>query len=123
MYELIVKGHFSSAHRVRGYKGKCEHLHGHNWLVEVTLRKGSLDRLGMVMDFKDIKKILNDMLDGYDHKYLNELPDFKRVNPTTENIARLLAGKLQKQLKPTGVKVVRVNVWESEQSGACYVVR
>ena len=120
MYELIVNGHFSSAHNLRGYRGKCEQLHGHNWAVETTVRKSKLDRLGMVVDFKEIKRVINSILDEYDHRYLNELPDFKRVNPTTENIARLICHKLAKQLKGLGVKVTRVCVWESDQNGACY---
>jgi 6-pyruvoyltetrahydropterin/6-carboxytetrahydropterin synthase len=120
MYELLVKSHFSSAHRLRGYHGKCENLHGHNWNVEVTIRGGKLNPQGMIIDFDELKKVINSVLEEYDHKYLNELPDFRRLNPTTENISFLISGKIQKKLKAKRVKVIKVCVWESDQCGACY---
>ncbi|MBI4712398.1 MAG: 6-carboxytetrahydropterin synthase QueD [Planctomycetes bacterium] len=119
-YELIVKSHFSAAHNLRNYRGKCEHLHGHNWSVDVTLTGRKLDKTGMLVDFKVLKGYLKSVLDRYDHAYLNELPDFKRVNPTTENIAYLLHKKLQTLLRPKGLKVTKVCVWESPECGSCY---
>ncbi|MFA5793973.1 MAG: 6-carboxytetrahydropterin synthase QueD [Candidatus Brocadiia bacterium] len=120
MYELLIKNHFSSAHRLRGYRGKCENLHGHNWNVDVTIRGGKLNSQGMIIDFDELKKIINSVLEEYDHKYLNELPDFRKLNPTTENISFLISVKLQKKLKTKRVKVIKVCVWESAQCGACY---
>ncbi|MEW6355629.1 MAG: 6-carboxytetrahydropterin synthase QueD [Planctomycetota bacterium] len=119
MYELTVESEFAAAHNLREYDGKCENLHGHNWKVQVILAAEKLDRLGMVMDFRDAKRIVADVLDEYDHHYLNELEDFKEHNPTTENIARILQQKLAGQM-PQGVTVAKVTVWESERCGASY---
>ena len=120
VYELHVEDHFSAAHSLRGYKGKCEALHGHNWKVEVSVRSPSLDKLGMVIDFTDIKTSLKCVLDRLDHKHLNaDVAEFGEDgdNPTTENIARLIAGSIASSL-PAGASVSRVRVWESEKCSA-----
>jgi 6-pyruvoyltetrahydropterin/6-carboxytetrahydropterin synthase len=119
MYELVVSDYFSAAHDLRGYKGKCEALHGHNWKVEATLAGAKLDSLGMVVDFTDVKKALAEILERYDHRYLNETEDFKKINPTTENLARRIYERLAKAL-PKHVAVKSVTVWESERCCARY---
>ncbi len=116
MYTIKVEGHFSSAHNLRGYKGKCESLHGHNWKVEVAVTAAGLDSCGMVMDFKTLKQELEGLLSELDHKYLNEMPYFKEVNPTSENIAGYIYASLKKSV--SGLSSVRV--WESENSSATY---
>ena len=116
MYSIKIEAHFSSAHNLRGYKGKCEELHGHNWKVEIVVTKEKLDKIGMVMDFKYLKKELNQVLEKLDHKYLNKIPYFKRNNPTSENIARYIYEKLQN--KVSGLNSVMV--WESENCSATY---
>ncbi len=73
MYSLKVEGSFSSAHNLRGYKGKCEDLHGHNWRVEICIKSRELDKIGMVQDFKYLKNKLNVVLEKMDHKYLDKL--------------------------------------------------
>ena len=118
MFELNIKKEFSSAHRLREYRGKCEALHGHNWRVEVSLASGKLDKIGMVMDFKKVKEALNGVLSKLDHTYLNELGFFKKINPTSENIARYIFDDLKKRIK--GVKVAGVTVWETDSSAATY---
>ncbi len=116
MYSLKVEGSFSSAHNLRGYKGKCEELHGHNWRVEITVKSYRLDKIGMVLDFKFMKKTLNDCLDKMDHKYLNKLTFFKKVNPTSENIAEYVYKKLKTQIP----LLASVTVWENSTSCATY---
>lgn len=119
MYELMIKGDFAAAHNLRNYKGKCEHIHGHNYIVEVYLEKEKLGKDGLVIDFAIIKKKLNKILDKLDHKYLNKDVDFfKKNNPSAENIARYIFLSLKKVLK--GIKVKKVNIWESENSMAGY---
>jgi 6-pyruvoyltetrahydropterin/6-carboxytetrahydropterin synthase len=120
MYELVVSGDFAAAHNLRGYKGKCENLHGHNWKVEATLASDRLGPLGMVMDFKDVKQALASVLERYDHRYLNEVDDFKEINPTTENMGRIICERLAGKL-PEHVSVRSVAVWESEHCCARYV--
>jgi len=116
MYKVKIEEHFSSAHNLRGYKGKCEELHGHNWKVEVEVAKDSLDNIGMVIDFTCLKKKLNAILEKLDHKYLNKLSYFKKVNPTSENIAKYIYDKL----KGDRAEVASVTVWESDRSSATY---
>ncbi|MFA6358725.1 MAG: 6-carboxytetrahydropterin synthase QueD [Candidatus Omnitrophota bacterium] len=116
MYSLQVEGTFSSAHNLRGYKGKCEDLHGHNWRVELTVKSAQLDEIGMVLDFKFLKRKLNAVLEQMDHKYLNKLPYFKKVNPTSENIAKYIYDKLI-----AGIPLLDcVTVWENNTSRATY---
>jgi len=122
MHELTVEAAFSSAHNIRGYEGACENLHGHNWRVEAAVSSKTLDSLGMVHDFKVLKSMLKDVLDPLDHKYLNEVPPFDKLNATAENIARHIFRELKKALKKKDrrLKVSRVRVWESEKASASY---
>lgn len=120
MYELTVISSFSSAHNLRGYEGACENLHGHNWRVEAQVVAAALDPVEMVIDFKRLKAEANRILDGLDHRYLNEVPPFDRLNTTAENIARFIYDELGKALNGKGVRVSRVRVWESDTSAAAY---
>lgn len=119
MYNLIVETSFAAAHNIRGYKGKCEKVHGHNWKVQVVLASEKLDSLGMVIDFKDVKETTHKILSRFDHTYLNELDEFAKENPTTENLARILYNELTKKL-PSAITVSKVTAWESENCGASY---
>ena len=83
MYEVTINTHFSAAHRLRHYNGECERLHGHNWNVTVSIASDKLNELGMVMDFKVLKSKTNALMDEFDHQYLNEVPPFTELNPTT----------------------------------------
>ncbi len=120
MFEVSVVMSFSSAHNLRGYRGKCEALHGHNWKVEATIASLRLDKLGMVVDFTAIKESLKKVLSALDHAYLNDVAPFDRVNPTSENIARFVYQGLKKEFRRPGLKVARVKVWETETSVATY---
>ncbi|MCG2713840.1 MAG: 6-carboxytetrahydropterin synthase QueD [Candidatus Omnitrophica bacterium] len=116
MFNLKVGSSFSSAHNLRGYKGKCEDLHGHNWRVEITVKSNKLDNIGMVLDFKYLKNKLNAVLDKMDHKYLNKLSIFKKANPTSEHIAKYIYGQLKSQIPLLSC----VTVWENSTSAATY---
>jgi len=111
---------FSAAHNLRGYRGKCEALHGHNWKVEATLSSSRLDKLGMVVDFTAIKESLKKTLSSLDHAYLNDVAPFDRLNPTSENIAQFVYGRMKKEFHCPGLKISRVKVWETETSAATY---
>lgn len=115
MYEVKITREFSAAHRVEDYPGNCEKLHGHNWRVEVFVKKETLDSLGMVIDFRKLKKLTEDAVKSLDHSFLNELPAFDGKNPTAENIARHIYEKLS-----GAADVSRVTVWESDTSAASY---
>ena len=120
MYELKIITQFAAAHRLENFYGKCEALHGHNWKVEVFLAGKKLDATGLLMDFGRIKAGTNALLEEIDHKYLNELEAFQRQNPSSENLARHLYERLAAALNRDGVRVSRVNVWESDTSCASY---
>ena len=112
MYELTVRDHFDAAHSLRGYPGECHRLHGHTWDVEVTVAGERLDAIGIVYDFKRLKDDLAAVLSDYDHVFLDEVPPFDELNPTAENLARIICERLQGTVG-TEVVVTEVAVWES----------
>ncbi len=120
MYELEITKHFSGAHSLTGYPGDCRKLHGHNWQVTVYLQATELDEIGIALDFKILKKELNEVIDRFDHAYLNELPEFAQCNPTSENLARIIYQELSKRLNDERIKVTRISVEESAGSRASY---
>jgi len=120
MYKITIRKDFSSAHKLREYKGKCESLHGHNWKIEVTVKGNNLNKTGLLMDFGDLKIIVNDIIDKLDHKYLNETEPFDKINPTSENIAKFIFDEVDKNLKGNNCKIDNVKVWESDNSFATY---
>ena len=120
MFEVVVYTHFASAHNLRGYKGKCEELHGHNWKVAARVTAEKLDSLGMVVDFGELKKELQTIIERLDHKYLNDVPPFDRLNPSSENIAHFIFHELAKAMNGEGKSVSSVSVWESDTSVATF---
>lgn len=120
MYHLTIHTHFAAAHNLINYQGDCENLHGHNWKVEVTVGARELDKAGLGIDFKILKRDTKTLLEMLDHKYLNELEPFKTVSPSSENIARFLFERLSATLNNGNVVVEKVNVWESEYACASY---
>jgi 6-pyruvoyltetrahydropterin/6-carboxytetrahydropterin synthase len=120
MYEVKIVTQFAAAHRLENFYGKCEALHGHNWKVEVFLVGNNLDHTGLLMDFGVVKARTNQVLEELDHKYLNELAAFQDRNPSSENLACYLYERLGAILNRDGVKIRRVNVWESDTSCASY---
>lgn len=118
MYRVRVVKDFSGAHNLRNYEGKCENLHGHNWKVETYLKGDVLNEAEMLVDFKVLKERVKEILDELDHKYLNEQVDFFVTNnPTSENIARFIYGKLKETF---GAMTDRVIVWETDFQCAEY---
>ena len=120
MFELDVIREFSSAHCLKGYCGNCSEKHGHNWSVQVFIRSEKLDEIGIAVDFKALKRELDALLGALDHKDLNSIPPFDKLNPTSENIAMYIYKRLSGKLNGNGVKVYRVRVGENASSGASY---
>lgn len=118
-YALTVRASFAAAHRLREYEGNCERLHGHNWRVEVTVESGALDDRGIALDFRTIKSSLSELLSRFDHLYLNDVPPFDALNPSSENLARHLFEEMGKKVSPP-VRIARVTVWESDDARAEY---
>jgi 6-pyruvoyltetrahydropterin/6-carboxytetrahydropterin synthase len=120
MYELKIITQFGAAHQLRNYHGKCEYLHGHNWKIEVYIKGEKLDDCGMLVDFKILKESTNEIIDRFDHKFLNEIECFTEINPSSENIAKYIFDELSKSINDDRVRVSRVTAWESDNACATY---
>jgi 6-pyruvoyltetrahydropterin/6-carboxytetrahydropterin synthase len=119
-FEISVETHFSAAHALRGYPGDCARLHGHNWIVRVSVRCRELDETGIGIDFRIVKDHVGAVLQGLDHCNLNELPPFRETNPSSENIARYLYREVSRRLDSDRVKVAKIGVSETPDAGAWY---
>ncbi len=119
MYIISIETHFDAAHFLRGYRGKCEKLHGHRYKVVVRLVSRKLNQTGLAYDFTALKKQVRVITDGYDHLCLNDIEPFDRINPSAENIASTIYDALKPNL--TGkTNLDSVEVWESPESCAIY---
>ena len=119
-YTLKVVTDFAAAHALRGYRGECSQLHGHNWKVEVEVVASSLDEVGMGIDFKTIKSMAKEALNRLDHRHLNEVAPFDDINPTAENIAAYLYRQLSNGLNGPRTRVGAVTLWETERACVRY---
>src|SRR5207248_4368219 len=99
MFQVSVEESFSAGHALRGYKGKCENPHGHNYRVRVTLEGPQLDSIGLLYDFTHLKRILRELIGGMDHKFLNDQAPFDQLNPSAENIAKFLYDEALKHVE------------------------
>ena len=99
---------FEAAHQLPWHPGRCRRLHGHHYQLEVTV-EGPVDEHGIVVDFDDLRAVVErEVVQRYDHQYLNELID----NPTAE----LLAADVWKRLEAAALDVVRLRLWETPES-------
>jgi 6-pyruvoyltetrahydropterin/6-carboxytetrahydropterin synthase len=124
MFEVHVDETFSAGHALRGYKGKCENPHGHNYKVRIVLEGDGLDSTGLLYDFTNLKRILRDIIGGVDHKYLNDQAPFDAINPSAENLAKYFYDEMARQMNgpSAGARLARVTVWETDTSSATYWV-
>jgi 6-pyruvoyltetrahydropterin/6-carboxytetrahydropterin synthase len=123
MFEVTVEDTFAAGHALRGYRGKCENPHGHNYRVRVTLAGEELDHIGLLYDFKDLKAAMGEVIDRLDHQFLNDLEPFKQLNPSAENLARYFYQETNAQLRKATngrVQVKDVTVWETDTTTARY---
>lgn len=120
MYRISVLGGFESAHFLENYNGKCENVHGHNYKVEIRVLSDVTDDSGLVIDFKDLRFILDSAANILDHKLINDVEYFKDKSPSSENIAKFFFDYTKKELRQKGVKVEKVRVWENERQWAEY---
>ena len=116
MFELKIETHFSAAHHLLNYNGVCENQHGHNWKVEVYVVGEELNQSGILVDFKVLKKAVNEILETLDHKDLNTLPFFEGKSPSSENISKYLYYELKKQFE----NIKKVSVWETDNACATF---
>ena len=119
-YTMKILLDFAAAHFLREYEGVCNRLHGHNWKVEVQVTTSKLNDVGMGMDFKDIKNATRELIGKLDHRNLNDIPPFDKINPTAENISAYLYKELSNSLNAEGIKVSTVTLWETDRACVTY---
>ncbi|MCS7229595.1 MAG: 6-carboxytetrahydropterin synthase QueD [Candidatus Kryptonium sp.] len=121
MYKISVQKKFSASHIIRDYPGECGRLHGHNWNVKVVVKTKELNNFGMAIDFKELAKILNEIVDKLDHYHLNDIPPFDKIQPTAENLAKFFYDELKVKLgKYNNLEIDLVEIWETEKYTAIY---
>jgi 6-pyruvoyltetrahydropterin/6-carboxytetrahydropterin synthase len=122
MFEVSVDETFAAGHALRGYRGKCENVHGHNYKVRVTVTGKELDAVGLLFDFVHLKKVIRDITESLDHRFLNDLAPFDTINPSAENIARYIYEQSSQHIpKPSnGAAISSITVWESDVTSATY---
>lgn len=120
MYRISVEQHFDAAHFLRGYRGKCEGMHGHRYKVVLKVEASGLNDIGLAYDFVELKKHLSEVIARFDHTCLNDVPPFDKLNPSAENIAADIYKELKSRLAKAPVTIADVEVWESPQTGVSY---
>lgn len=120
MYQVTVEQHFDAAHGLRGYRGKCETIHGHRFGVVARVKASVTDEIGLAYDFTVLKQHLADILARFDHTTLNDVPPFDEINPSSENIAQTVFNELKPRLTEAPVSLSCIEVWESPESGVVY---
>lgn len=122
-FEVMIERHFSSAHQLRGYRGKCENLHGHNYKIEIYARGSELDNIGLLVDFVELKEAADEVVAYLDHRNINELPPFdEELNPSAENLARYILERVASRVGDERVSIYKVRCFETPTSVATYQV-
>ena len=123
MYEDTVEDSFAAGHYLRNYKGKCENPHGHNYKVRVTLAGEELDKAGLLLDFKELREVMKNVMDRLDHQMINDLEPFTALNPSAENLAKYFYDQANLKLDQVSrdrVRVKNVTVYETDTTTATY---
>ncbi|HEX8491410.1 MAG TPA: 6-carboxytetrahydropterin synthase QueD [Pyrinomonadaceae bacterium] len=122
-FEVMIERNFSSAHQLRGYKGKCENLHGHNYKIEIYARGRELDNIGLLVDFVELKAAADEVVQYLDHRNINELKPFDvELNPSAENLARFIWERVSARVGDERVQIYKVRCFETPTSVATYQV-
>src|SRR5437879_11493573 len=123
MFEATVEDSFAAGHYLRNYRGKCEKPHGHNYKVRVTLAGEQLDKAGLLLDFKDLRDVMRDVIERLDHQMINDVEPFKELNPSAENLAKYFYDEANRKLDRVTqgrVRVKNVTVFETDTTTATY---
>ena len=121
MFEVSVEYSFAAGHALRGYKGKCENVHGHNYRICVTVAGEKLNSTGLLIDFIDLRAALRELAERLDHRFMNDIPPFDAINPSAENLAKYFSDGIDAQVRPHGVRVASVKVWETDTTSASFI--
>lgn len=132
MHTIFKDFSFAAAHAIRGHTRGCQNLHGHNYRLRVHLAAERLDPLGMVLDFADLKAIVQEILAPFDHHVINEVPPFDERNTTAELLSAYFFAEVESRLggfalgsesdsaADRRVRVIRIEVWENDSSCAVF---
>jgi len=120
MFHLTITTDFAAAHSLRDYPGDCANMHGHNWLLEISVASEVLNESGMVIDFRTIKSITKTVVNRLDHKYINDVVPFDKLNPTAENLAKYLFDEIDLLITDENINMSKVVVWETPRACAIY---
>ena len=118
----MIERNFSSAHQLRGYKGKCENLHGHNYKIEIYARGRELDNIGLLVDFVELKAAADEVVQYLDHRNINELDPFVELQPSAENLAKYVLERVAAKVGDERVQIYKVRCFETPTSVATYEV-
>jgi 6-pyruvoyltetrahydropterin/6-carboxytetrahydropterin synthase len=121
-FEVMIERNFSSAHQLRGYKGKCENLHGHNYRIEIFARGNELDNIGLLVDFVELKAAADEVVQYLDHRNINELDPFVELQPSAENLAKYILERVAAKVDDERVQIYKVRCFETPTSVATYRV-
>ena len=121
MFEISVDYSFAAGHALRGYKGKCENVHGHNYKIRVTVGGEQLNSIGLVMDFVDLRAAIKALAERLDHRFMNDIPPFDTLNPSAENLAKYFYDGLEPTTSAQGLRVQSVTVCETDTTSATFL--
>lgn len=117
-FEIASIRRFCAAHALKLYDGSMEPIHGHNWRVQVRVTAERLDAIGVVMDFHELERLIDQIVVPWHNRHLNECSPFlTELNPTAENVAYHVGRTLK---VPGNVRVLSVEVWETDENSAIY---
>ena len=123
-FEVMIERNFSSAHQLRGYRGKCENLHGHNYKIEIYARGRELDNVGLLVDFVELKRIVREVMERLDHQFINDLEPFTVINPSAENLAKYFYDEVSSRMATDNgdapTRIAQIKIWETDTSIAVY---
>jgi 6-pyruvoyltetrahydropterin/6-carboxytetrahydropterin synthase len=117
-FQIRTTRRFCAAHQLRLYDNSLEPVHGHNWKVCVTVQSPKLDAIGVVIDFHELERLIDQIISPFHNRHLNEVPPFDQINPSAENVALNVGRSL---VLPDPVKLICVEVWETEECSAVYL--
>jgi 6-pyruvoyltetrahydropterin/6-carboxytetrahydropterin synthase len=121
MFEVSVEQTFAAGHALRNYRGKCENVHGHNYRVQITVQGEELNGIGLLVDFIELQRLMGQVIDYLDHRFINDLPPFDVLNPSAENMAKYFHDQVSGELRnDVPVRISEVKVWETDTSVAVY---
>jgi 6-pyruvoyltetrahydropterin/6-carboxytetrahydropterin synthase len=120
MYEISIIKTLIAQHYLLNEKGFESKIHSHPYKVEVILSGNRLDKNGYLVNFIEVEKIIDDIIELFRDKILNKLEEFTELNPSLENFAKVFCQKFISRIKVTSINSVVVKIWESEDAWALY---